>query len=368
MLSQLNKMWCDFKKKNHCDSQVLLDEVLFDAPEGVEASFDLLELIEGKQILHLTKRIHIYRSEFVRFLLDHEFTHLMDYIQYPFERPSIDDINRWTIQEDNINTSSDRGIFGTFGEIHLPQKMSGENMLEGDVGKKLFDYMNTYSEFHACHISFKEIICHSSKGESIDVRKNQVPGPFRDISIQKLLSDCLRHAHMIYQKFSALLVPQIFVLYFRQIMYLFGYISHFENDIWTLKQSFSVLGISNLESMYLDMYHALKEKNIQKIYECSDAIYRDSYIPFVKDYIRRTYDPGLYTEDELNNITPENYHLFVEMIENRKGGRLWSGRVSPIFGVNDVNRAYGAVDPDMIRNMVRKTRELPNGGMKPDFS
>ena len=367
MLSQWNRMWCDFKKKNHCDSDVLLDEVRFDAPYGVEASFDLLELIEGKHILHLTKRIHIYRSEFVQFLLDHEFTHLMDYIQYPLERPTIDDINRRTIQEDNVNTSSDRGIFGTFGEIHLPQKMSGQNMLEGDNGKKLFDYMNTYSEFHACQVSFQNIIRHSSGDLLIDVKKNQVPGPFRDISIQKLLSDCLRHAHMIYQKFSAMLVPQLFVLYFRQIMYLFGYVSHFSNDIPTLKQSFDVLGISQLEDMYLDMYRALKEKDILRIYEYSDAIYRDSYIPFVKDYIRRTYDPGLYTEDELNNITPENYHLFVEMIANRKGGRLWSGRVSPIFGVNDVNRAYGAVDPDMIREMVRKTRELPDGHMKTDF-
>ena len=367
MLSQWNKMWVDYKRDQHCDSDILLDEVRYDAPDGVEASFDLLEMIEGKYILHLTKRIHIYRSEFVHFLLYHEFTHLKDFIEYPYEKPTLDDIRRRTIQEDNVNTASDRSIFGTFGEIHLPQKLSGDNMLEGDHGKKLFDYMNTYSEYHACRIAFSKIVRPSAEGAVIDVSKKQVPGPFKDISIQRMLSDCLRRAHIAYQKFSALLVPQIFVLYFRQVMYLFGYVSHFGNDVETLKKTFEVMGISDLEEMYLDMYKALKDKDIQAIYECSNRIYHDSYVSFVKDYIRKNYDPGLYTEDELNNVTPENYHLFIEMITNRKGGRLWSGRVSPIFGVNDVNRAYGAVEPETIKEMLRKQQQLPNGHMKTDF-
>ena len=367
MLSQWNKKWCDFKRNMHCDSDILLDQVLYDAPDGVEASFDLLEMIQGKYILHLTRRIHIYRSEFVDFLLYHEFTHLLDFIEYPYTRPTMDDIKRREIREENVNTASDRSIFGTFGEIHLPQKMSGENMLEGDVGKKLFDYMNTYSEFHACQTAFGKVFRQSQEGELIDVRKNQVPGPFRDISIQKMLSDCLRRAHVAYQKFSAMLVPQVFVLYFRQMMYLFGYLSYFANDLEMLRQTFDVLGVRNLEEMYLGMYQSLKEKNIPDILASADQIYRDSYLPFVKDYIRRNYDPGLYTEDELDKITPENYHAFLEMIANRKGGRLWSGRVSPIFGVNDVNRAYGAVDPETIREMVRKNRDLPDGGMKTDF-
>ncbi len=367
MLSQWNAMWCDFKKKNKCDSPILLEEVRYDAPKGVEASFDLLEMLEGRYILHLTKRIHIYRSEFVSFLLSHEFTHLMDFIEYPYDKPSLDDIRRRTIREDNVNTASDRSIFGTFGEIHLPQKMDGENMFESDAGKRLFNYMNTYSEFHACQLALGQSLRNPSQGMVIDVEKNQVPGPFRDISIRRMLSDCLRRAHMAYQKFAAMLVPQIFVLYFRQIMYLFGYLSYFGNDIRTLEQSFEVLGITGLKSTYLAIYQALKEKDYQKIFEYADVIFHDSYIPFVKDYIRKNYDPGLYTEEELDSITPENYHIFLEMIANRKGGRLWSGRVSPIFGVNDVNRAYRPVDPDQIREMIKKNKELPDGQMKTDF-
>ncbi len=367
MLRQWNDLWCEYKKKNQCDSGILLDEVRFDAPDGVEASFDLMELLEGKVILHLTRRIHIYRSEFVRFLLYHEFTHLRDFIEYPYEKPTLSDIRRRTIREDNVNTASDRSIFGTFGEIHLPQKMNGENNLEGDAGKKLFNYMNTYSEFHACQTALKSVLHSQGKGEMIDVTKNQIPGPFRDISLQRMLSDCLRRAHIAYKKFSAMLVPQLFVIYFRQIMYLFGYLSSFGNDKDILRQSFSVLGISNLEKEYLDVYHALKENDVPAILEYSDMIYRDSYVPFVKDYIRKNYDAGLYTEEELDKITPENYHSFLEMIANRKGGRLWSGRVSPIFGVNDVGKAYGAADPDTIREMLKKSQQLPDGQMKTDF-
>ena len=367
MISQWNNLWCEYKKKHGCDSDILLDEVRFDAPDGMEASFDLLEMIEGKYILHLTKRFHIYRSEFVHFLLDHEFTHLMDFIEYPFEKPTMENIRQRTIHEDNINTASDRTIFGTFGQIHLPQKISGENMLEGDIGKKMFDYMNTWSEFHACRIALGEILRSPCKGTPVDVLKNQVPGPFRDISIQKMLSECLRRAHIAYQRFSTMLVPQIFVIYFRQIMYLFGYISYFESDIASLKGCFSILGITELEEMYLNMYDALKRKDIPGIFEYSDKIYRDSYMPFVRNHIRKNYDPGLYTEDELEHITPENYHSFIEVISNRKGGRLWSGRVSPIFGVNDVGKAYGSVDPETIREMLRRQKSLPDGEMKTDF-
>ena len=367
MLSQWNKMWIEFKEKNGCDSDVMLEEVIFDAPNGVEASFDLLEMLEGKYILHLTKRFHIYRGDFAKFLLYHEFTHLMDFIEFPFEKPTLDDIRKGRIIEDNINTASDRSIFGTYGEIHLPQKISGENIFEGDAGKRLFDYMNTWSEFHACQIAFREIIGSPEAGTVIDVTKNQVPGPFRDISIQKMLSDCLRRAHLTYRKFAALLVPQMFVLYFRQIMYLFGYVSFFGNDIDMLKQTFTVIGVENLEDLYLDMYRALKKKDTKRILEFSEEIYKDSYLPFVKDYIRKTYDPGLYTEEELDQITPDNYHAFLEMIANRKGGRLWSGRVSPVFGVNDVGRAYGSVDPETIREMMRKNQSLPGGTMKTDF-
>lgn len=367
MLSQFNKMWLEYKKINRIDSDLMIEEVRFDAPEGSEASFDLMEMLEGHSILHVTKRIHLYKGDFVKFILYHEFTHLADFITYPYEKPTLEDLKERSLQEDNVNTASNRSIFGNYGEINLPGKKTEAGLLKEDSGKKLFNYMNTYSEFHSCQVALKAVLHNPAAGTAIDVNKNQIPSPFKDISIRRMLSDTLRRAHVVYQKFSAMLVPQVFILYFRQVMYLFGYVSFFGNDIKTLKQSFDILGVSDKEEMYLAMYEALKVRDIEKILDYTERLYTDSYLPFVREHIRKHYDSDLYTEEELDEITPDNYHDFLELMANRKGGRLWSGRVSPVYGVHDVNKAYGSVDVETIKKMIEKNKKLPGNQMKPDF-
>jgi len=367
MLALFNKIWSEYKKETGLSSDLMLDEVRFDAAEGVEASFDLMELLEERYILHVTKNIHFYRGDFVRYLLYHEFTHLSDFITYPYEKPSLDDLKERECKENNINTVSDKNIFGDYGEIHLPEKSSGENIFENDIGKKLFDYMNTYSEFHACQTAFRMILHDPAPGTIIDVNKNQIPTPYKDISVRKLLGETLRRAHIAYQKFETMLVPQVFALYFRQIMYLFGYISFFNNAEDVLEQTFAVLGITDKKDVYLAIYQALKRKEVDSILLISNQIYMESYLLFVKEYVRKHYDPDLYTEEELDAITPDTYHDFLETISNRKGGRIWSGRVSPVYGVHDVNKAYGAVDVETIKEMIGKNKKLPGSQMKPDF-
>ena len=351
MRSLVNDLWKEYKKNLGFDSDVEISEILYDAADGVEASFDLMEMLEGKYILHLTRRFPVYREEFVHFLLMHEFTHLYDFLTYSGPKPGIEDLKERDRREENVNTASDKKIFGTYGEINLPEKTSGDNPFEGDAGKRLFDYMNTYSEFHACQTAFKDIIRQLKPGTEIDMDKNQVPGPFRDISIKQMLGSCLRKAHAAYREFTVLLLPQVFVIYFRQVMYLFGYLSYFDNARDILSKSLDVLQISGKEDYYV-LFEELKNKNIDEILKYSNKIYSDSYVPFVKSFIRSHYDPSLYTEEELDQITPDNYHDFVETITNRKGGRLWSGRVSPVYGVNDVNKAYRPVDPETIRKMI----------------
>ena len=351
MLSQINDLWKEYKKDHHFASEVLISEVRFDAADGVEASFDLMEMLEEEYILHLTRRFPIYSDDFIRFLLRHEFTHLYDFLTYPGPKPGIEDLKKRKALEENVNTAADRNIFGSYGQINLPEKSSGDNPFEGDTGKRLFDYMNTYSEFHACQTAFRDIIKKLRPGMGIDMDKNQVPGPFRDISIKQMLGSCLRRAHAAYREFTVMLLPQVFVIYFRQIMYLFGYLSFFGNAREILSKSLDVLQISSKEDYYA-LFEELKKKNIDEILRYTNKIYSDSYVPFVKSYIRSHYDPSLYTEEELNQITPDNYHDFVETITNRKGGRLWSGRVSPVYGVNDVNKAYRPVDPETIRKMI----------------
>ena len=368
MLTRIQDMWNNYKKENQLVSDIMLDEVRFDAAAGVEASFDLMEMLEGRYILHLTERVHIYRGDFVKFLLYHEFTHLADFITYPYEIPSLNDLEERSRREDNVNTASDRDIFGKYGEIRLPGQKSREDLFKSDAGKRLFDYMNTWSEFHACQVALLAVLGGVRSGSRMDMNKVQIPAPFKEISLKNLLGDCLRRAHVAYQKFSAMLVPQVFVIYFKQIMYLFGYISIFDNELEALRQSFSLLGVSDQEEEYLQAYRALKEKRTDDILLSAQRLYQASYLLFVKEYIRKHYDPGLYTEEELDEITPDNYHDFIETITNRKGGRLWSGRVSPVYGVHNVDKAYGSVDVEDIKKIIEKNRKLRGGYMQPDFT
>ena len=368
MLLWFNTMWAAYKKRYMIKSDILLDEVKFDAPEGTEACFDLMEMLAGRYILHVTKRIHLYKGDYVEFLLDHEFTHLADFIAYPYEKPTIYYLGERARDEDNVNTAADKNIFGEYGKINLPRKTTRKELLSEDIGKRLFDYMNTYSEFHACQRALGRILPGPAGRSFFDVEKAVIPAPYKYISVRRMLSDNLRKAHAAYQKFAAMLVPQVFAIYFRYVMYLFGYVSYYGNDIDVLRQTFEVLEVADKEELYLAMYQALKDKDIEKILDCAGRIYQDSYLPFVKEYIRRHYDAGLYSEEELDEITPDNYHDFLETLANRKGGRIWSGRVSPVYGVHDVDKAYGAVDVETIKELIEKNRKLPCNQMKPDFA
>ena len=357
-LSQLNKYWIRYQANNRFADGTLLDEVRYDAAAGVEASFDLLEMLQGRYILHLSRDFHLYREEYIQFILDHEFTHLYDFLTYPFPKPSMADLTERALREENINTASDRNIFGKYGEINLPEKASGDNPFSSDTGKKLFDYMNTYSEFHACRVSLGHILNIRKHGSrvDVDVEQNIVPAPYRDISIRNMLSVCLRRAHLSYRQFSVMMIPQIFVIFFRQMMYLMGYLSHFGNARDMLSSSLEILGLEGQKEEYFRLFDALKEANHEGILSITNSIYNKSYLVFVKSYIRNHYNPDLYTEEELEQITPDNYSEFVETLANRQGGRLWSGRVSPVFGVNNINRAYDGVDPETIRQLVRAAR------------
>ena len=357
-LSQLNKYWVRYQVNNKFTDVILLDEVRYDAAPGVEASFDLLEMLQGRYILHLSREFHLYREEYIQFILDHEFTHFHDFLTYPFSKPSMDDLKERALREENINTASDRNIFGNYGEINLPEKPSGDNPFSSDIGKRLFDYMNTYSEFHACKVSLGQVLNVQKHGSGIDVdvEQNIIPAPYRDISIKKMLSVCLRRAHLSYRQFSVMMIPQIFVIFFRQMMYLMGYLSHFANARDMLSSSLKILNLEDREEEYFRLFDALMHADHDGTLSITNSIYKRSYLVFVKSYIRNHYSPDLYTEDELEQITPDNYSEFVETLANRQGGRIWSGRVSPVFGVNNVNRAYDGVDPETIRQLVRAAR------------
>ena len=52
---QINEKWKAYKVKYQVDSPVLIEEVRYDAPRGVESSFDVTEMFSERYILHLSE-------------------------------------------------------------------------------------------------------------------------------------------------------------------------------------------------------------------------------------------------------------------------------------------------------------------------
>ena len=270
-LEQVNGFWTAYKERYELDSDVMIDEVLFDAPEEVEAFFDLIELLAGKRILHMTRRAHIYRTEFVKFILTHEFTHLYDFLTCPFEP---------------------------------------------DRSEMLLLYMQSYSEYHACRVTLDYLIKDLSRDNRVYVNKNQIPGPFKDISIRRLLEESLLRTRIAYEQFYVLTMPNMFVNGFRHLMYLMGYISLLNNDEETLVRTLKVLRID--DGNYLLLYKALKDEDVDKILLYTRKCYDGGFIYFLKRYIHDHMDPDLYNEEELEELTPENYEEFMEILNERR--------------------------------------------------
>lgn len=271
-LREVNKLWKEYKKRHGMDNNLLIEEVVFDAPEEVEAFFDLIELLAGKRILHMTRRAHIYRSEFIKFILTHEFTHLYDFINCPFD---IEDHER------------------------------------------LFLYMNSYSEFHACKVTLEMLIKDLSNDDKVYVNKNQIPGPFKDISIRRLMEESLYRTKLAYDTFYVITIPHHFVNSFRQLMYLYGYISILKNDMDTLERTLRVLRID--DGNYIFLYRALKEEDVDGILEYAKKVYHGAFLYFIKSFIRRNYDPDLYSDEELEGLDETNAQEFIEELNKRVG-------------------------------------------------
>ncbi len=267
-LDQVNLLWNEYKEKYDLDTDVQIQAIQYDTPEGVEGCFDLIELIGGKYILHLNKKFHIYTENYIRFILFHEFTHFYDFIKSDFEA-----------RED------------------------------------LFLYMNSYSEFHACKVTlfrFIEILTI----ESIHVDKIQIPGPFKEISIRRLLEESLWRTKIGYETFYAMYQPNDFVSAFRLLMYLFGYISLFKADEEMIRQTLRILRVN--DPNYLFLYHSLKENNVENILHYTREVYKGAFLMFLRDFIRRNYDDSIYTEDEISELNEDNYEDFLKALDRRQ--------------------------------------------------
>jgi hypothetical protein len=249
-LENINKRWISYKTQYGLDSPVLIEEVRFDGDKGIDASFDITEMYTHHYVLHLNPKIHLYRSDYVDMILWHEFTHLYDFLEQPFAYK---------------------------------------------VMRKIYLYMNTYSEYHAARRTLERVLFSNNSSE---IRQNKdtqhrssqsgatsgkiiqkgfspdkciIPTAFKEISLRNLVSDTLRHAERAHAWFVENPDHQSFHLYLRYVMYLMGYASLFANKKDILK--FCLADLHESEDLYMELFKILEEKDFFKIVSHMDEIY-----------------------------------------------------------------------------------------------
>ena len=223
-LDQLNSRWIQYKNIYKVDSPVLIEEVCFDAPRGVEASFDVTEMFSELYILHLSKRIHLYRSEYIDMLLCHEFTHLADFLMHPYS-------------------------YNVIG--------------------KLYHYMNTWSEYHASRRCLGMVLSRAFAGQP-DPDKPVIPQAFRDVSLRRLINDTLSQAGAALEEYRRTGHSPAYHIYFRLLMYLMGYISHFANASDILDYCLTYLKVD--KDSHAALYQALQKGEAREIIPFFDKL------------------------------------------------------------------------------------------------
>jgi hypothetical protein len=233
-LENINKRWISYKTQYGLDSPVLIEEVRFDGEKGIDASFDITEMYTHHYVLHLNPKIHLYRSDYMEMILWHEFTHLYDFLEQPFAYK---------------------------------------------VMRKIYLYMNTYSEYHAAKRTLERVLFSNYSSEirqekdtkNFNPDKCIIPTAFKEISLRNLVSDTLQHAERSRAWFIENPDHQSFHLYLRYVMYLMGYASLFANKKDILK--FCLADLHESEDLYMELFKILEEKDFFKIVSHMDEIY-----------------------------------------------------------------------------------------------
>ncbi len=266
-LKQVNKLWQEYKKKYSVKSDAMISEVRYDMEGYVEGCFNIAELLKGEYILHLNPNMHGYSEGYVQFILFHEFTHFRDFIQSPLEEK-------------------------------IPMIM----------------WMNAYSEYHATRIALSDSL-DKLTFRLFNVDKIQLPGPYREISVRRLLSENAYRAKICFDAFFIGFQLQDFANGFRQLMYLFGYFSLFENDELMVRQTLKMLRID--DHNFFNLYQALKDKDYKKIVELYKAITDEATLVYLKAMIRHFYPPDVVSDEEINHITMENFQEYIDIFDER---------------------------------------------------
>lgn len=266
-LTQINLLWEEYKAKYDIDSDAKITAVRYDTDKYVEGCFNLLELMDGQYILHLNPNVHLYSESYVKFILFHEFTHFYDFIKCPYTEK-------------------------------LPIIM----------------WMNAYSEYHACRVTLARFI-ESLTLTAVHIDKAQLPGPYREISIRHLLIESVYRTKFYFDAFFKEYHLSDFAGGFRNLMYLFGYLSLFQNDDKMVDETLTALHIN--DELFHTMYQALKDMDFDKVIEMYQAITDKATLTYLKAMFRRYYPPQILSDEEIDGITLDNYRDHVKRLDQK---------------------------------------------------
>ncbi|MDO5146717.1 MAG: hypothetical protein Q4D60_06915 [Eubacteriales bacterium] len=266
-LTQINLLWEEYKQKYDIDKDVQISDVKYDADNYVEGCFHLLELLDGNYTLHLNTNVHLYSENYVKFILFHEFTHFYDFIHCPYE-----------------------------------DKM------------KMIMWMNAYSEFHACRVTLARFI-EALTLKMVHVDKIQLPGPYRETSIRHLLIESVYRTRICFEAFYRHYRLQDFGNGFRQLMYLFGYLSLFQNDRQLVEETLAALPIP--ADPFRELYVSLKAMKFDTVITLYQRITDEATLVYIKAMFRRFYPPQVLADEEIAQITLENYRDYIEKLDRR---------------------------------------------------
>ena len=145
--------------------------------------------------------------------------------------------------------------------------------------------------------------------------KAQLPGPYREISIRHLLIESVYRTKIYFDAFFKEYHLSDFAGGFRNLMYLFGYLSLFQNDDKMVDETLTALHIN--DELFHTIYQALKDMDFDKVIEMYQAITDKATLTYLKAMFRRYYPPQILSDDDIEEITLDNYRDYAERLDQK---------------------------------------------------
>ena len=98
-------------------------------------------------------------------------------------------------------------------------------------------------------------------------------------------------------------------------MYLMGYVSLFVNDEDMI--AFILKGLRLESESFMHLYMAMKETRFDDVLTYYKIIVNDATLVYIKEAFRRYYSREIISEEEIEEVTLENFRDYIRMVNER---------------------------------------------------